>query len=410
MKKRMRVLGFVAVALAGPSGTACAFDEVTNLKDWFAKGSVEGALKSYFFAQTFEGAGKDNGEIWVNGGNLAATTGKLYGLRLGGEFQASVVSAIDDDDEIFAGDLDADGAVLSEAFLQYDLFNTRFKGGRQHFLSPLIANSGARLIRESFEMYFLKNTDLPDTELTGGWVDKYQTRTDRSSYGDNAFVDFETDGDGDPGDFYDVGDDGMWFAYLKNSSVKNLEAQLQYANVAHEVQGVYAEAKYTFELEWKPYLGGQLYYTDWDDSADDDNELVGLTAGATYVGVNIFAGYTTAGGDTGDARVFRGLGQGSYYHYTVTTKTSGVGAFEAGTDAYQLGAGYQYAGFSSKLRFTPFDNPADGADLDEWTLNLAYKFGGMFENLSAELDFSILDYENDEKDATDLRTRLVYSF
>lgn len=410
MRKKLCVMGLLGVGLASSMGTAWADDDVTSLKEWFTKGDVEGSLKSYYYAQTFEGAGKSDSQIWVNGGNLSATTGKLYGLRLSAEFQATLVGSIDDDDGVTAGSMDADGAVLSEAFLQYDLYNTRFRGGRQHYVSPLIAHSGSRMIKESFEMYFLRNSDLPATEITAGWVDKYQTRTDRSNYSDNAFVDFDTNGDGGPGAFYDVGDDGMLFAHVKNNSLKALELQAQYANVVDEVQAVYADAKYNFETAYKPYLGAQVYYTDWDDSLLDSNELFGFTAGVTVYSVNVFAGYTSAGGDAGDARVFRGLGQGAYYNYTSTTKTAGVGAFEAGTDTYQLGAGYKYEKFSSKLRFTSFDNPVDGADLDEWTLNLAYNFSGMFENLSAEIDFSILDYENEQKDATDLRTRLVYSF
>lgn len=410
MRKRLCVVGLLGVGLASSLGTAWADDDATTLKEWFTKGDVEGSLKSYYYAQTFEDAEKSDSQIWVNGGNLAATTGKLYGFRLGAEFQASLVGSIDDDDGVTAGSMDADGAVLSESFLQYDLYNTRFKGGRQHYVSPFIANSGSRVIKESFEMYFLRNSDLSATEITAGWVDKYQTRTDRSFYSDNVFVDFDTNGDGDPGDFYDVGDDGMWFAYVKNNSLKALELQAQYANVMEEVQAVYADAKYTFDTESKPYVGAQVYYTDWDDSSLDSNELYGLTTGVNVYGVNVFAGYTSAGGNAGDARVFRGLGQGAYYNYTATTKTSGVGAFDAGTDAYQVGAGYKYESFSSKLRFTSFDNPVDGADLDEWTINLAYNFSGMLKNLSAEIDFSILDYENDPKDATDLRTRLVYRF
>ena len=70
------------------------------------------------------------------------------------------------------GDLDAKGAVLSESYLQYDLYKTRFKGGRQHIVMPLIANSGSRMIKESFEGYFLSNTDLPDTTLSAGWVNR----------------------------------------------------------------------------------------------------------------------------------------------------------------------------------------------------------------------------------------------
>ena len=68
--------------------------------------------------------------------------------------------------------MDAEGAILSEAYLQYDLYNTKFKGGRQHFSSPLVADSGSRVIKEAFEMYFLKNADIKDTEITAGWISK----------------------------------------------------------------------------------------------------------------------------------------------------------------------------------------------------------------------------------------------
>ena len=91
-------------------------------------------------------------------------------MRAGAEFQASFVGAQNDDNNVYDGDLDAKGAVLSESYLQYDLYKTRFKGGRQHIVMPLIANSGSRMIKESFEGYFLSNTDLPDTTLSAGWV------------------------------------------------------------------------------------------------------------------------------------------------------------------------------------------------------------------------------------------------
>ncbi len=175
--------------------------------------------------------------------------------------------------------------------------------------------------------------------MTTGWVSKYQTRTDKSSYGDNAFVKFEINGTGRPGDFYDVGDDGMWILSLKNSSLGGLDVQAQYANVVDEVRGIYADAKYSFDAAYRPYVAAQYYHTDWDDAAMENNDLIGLKAGVrlpALAGVDLFAGYTTAGGNTGDARVFRGLGPGAYYNYTATTKTAGAGAFEAGTDTYQL--------------------------------------------------------------------------
>ncbi len=411
MGKHSNVYGlFILMGLMGNFSPVFATEDATNLKELFTKGKAEGSLRSYYFAQLFDGTGKNDSNIWANGGHLKYTTGTIYGLHLGAKFQASFVGSIDDDDGKTTGSMDAEGAVLSEAYLQYDLYKTRFKGGRQHFSSPLVADSGSRLIQESFEMYFLRNTDLKDTEITGGWVSKYQTRTDESSYGDNAFVEYDINGTGEPGDFYDVGDDGMWIVYLKNSVVEGLEVQAMYGNVIDVVQGVYADAKYTFDIDFKPFAAAQYFYSDWDDSTKDSNQLIGFKTGANFGGVDIFAGFTTTGGDPGDERVFRGLGQGAFYQYTTTTKTAGAGAFEADTDAYQVGVSYTVVGLKSTLRYTSFDNPADGADLDEWTLNLLYDFTGKFENLRASVDFSILDYEDDEKDAIDVRSRLIYSF
>lgn len=100
-------------------------------------------------------------------------------------------------------------------------------------------------------------------------------------------------------------------------------------------------------------------------------------------------------------------GQGAYYQFTDTTKTAGVDAFEAGTDTWQVGTGYKFGKLKTRLKYTSFDQPTVNADLDEITLNLAYP---ITKALVAQIDYSILDYENDTKDATDLRTRLIYSF
>ena len=402
----------LAVLILGvlSSSSAIANSDVTSIKDWFSSGDVSGALKSYYFAQTFEGKDKSDSQIWVNGGNIVFNTAELNGFELGGEFQGSYVSSIDDSDSKTAGSIDAEGAILSESYLKYTFGKTAFIGGRQHFSSPFIANSGSRLIKESFEMYQIRNSNLKDTELSAGFVSKYQTRTDKSYYGDNAFVDFETEGTGRPGEFYDIGDSGMWFAQVNTSPVKGVKVQAQYANVVDEVQALYTDVKYTLPIELKSYIAAQLYSTSWDDSNVADNDLIGLKVGASKNDFDIFAGYTTVSGSEGESRVFRGVGQGAYYQYTATTKTAGVAAFEAGTDSFQLGTGYKYDRLSGKLRYTSFDNPASGKDLEEWTLNLFYGLGGKLENCMVSIDFTILDYEDDQKDATDLRTRLIYKF
>lgn len=390
-----------------------AGDSADSFKEAFEKGNISGTLKSYYFTQTFDGSGKDDSYIWTYGGNLKYVTGSLFGVRLGANLQVSAVGYKDDDDNRTAGSMDAEGAVLSEAYLQYKISNTKMKGGRQFISLPLLHGSSSRLIKESFEAYLITNQDIPDTTITAGWVGKYQTRTDKTSYGDAPFVDFENNGDGTPGTFVDIGDGGMYTVYLKNSSLKGLVVQTQYVNVddsKNGVTGIYADAKYTFPVFLKPYIAAQYYYTDWDPSANDDNDLYGFQSGLSYKNVSLFAGYTSTGGNSGETRVFRGLGQGAYYNYTATTKTAGVGAFEAGTDAYQVGISGVYEGLSGKVRYTNFDNPTANADLEEYTFNLAYKFSGALSGFSVSADFSILDYENNNNDATDLRTRLIYTF
>ncbi|MBU0970216.1 MAG: OprD family outer membrane porin [Proteobacteria bacterium] len=409
MNLAKKALAVFVLFIAGFAATATG-EEAASLSEMFTKGTVSGSLKSYYFAQTFDGPGKNDSEIWTYGGNLKYVTGHVYNVSLGANFQGSFVGSKDDKDNKTAGSMDAHGAVLSEAYLQYKLSETQLKGGRQFVKLPLLAGSGSRTIHESFEAYFISNENLPDTQITAGWARKYQTRTDRSNYGDNGFVDFENNGTGTPGGFYDIGADGMYLVYLKNTSVENLEIQAQYADVVDAVAGFYADAKYQFPVTLKPYLAAQYYYTNYDAAASEDNYLYGVKLGMNISGVDLFAGYTAAGGSVGDARVFRGVGQGAYYQYTSTTKTAGAGAFEADTDAYQLGAAHTLKGLDIMLRYTDFDHPSANADLQEYNLNLLYKFSGYFKGFTVSADFSVLAYENNTNDATDLRTRLIYTF
>lgn len=414
MKANLKRKVFTTVAIAGllsVCGQVQAEESDSALMKFFKEGSVSGQLKSYFFAQSFEGDGLNDSQIWVNGGSLSYTTAELYGVQLGTTFQASFVGHIDDDDGKNEGDLDADGAVLSEAYLQYTFEKTRAKVFRQYMSTPLINGSGSRIIKESFEAYQLTNTNIPGTTVTAAYVDKYQTRTDRSSYSDNWFVDFDENGTGRVGDFYKIGDNGSYFIYLKNNSLQDLVVQGQYLDVVDEVASFYTDAKYTFDVNYKPYLAAQYFYTSYEEEGKDNNDLIGFKTGVAVSDFNFFAAYTTTGGHEGDAGIFRGIGQGANAQFTNSTKTSGSNALLAGTDAYQLGAGYKFEDrISTTVKFSNFDVEAANGDLDEYNLEFLYTMHGWAEGFSLSIDLSYLDYDNDQKDATDLRTRLIYAF
>jgi hypothetical protein len=402
MKKMIKLSLVAAVAVAGLTTNMVAAD---NISDAFSNGKLKGSLKSYYFAQKFDGAGKNDSSIWANGGSLNYVTDSLNGLVLGATMQTSHVASIDDKDSKTKSSMDAQGSVLSESYLQYTLNNTTFKGGRQFVKTPLLAGSGSRLIKEAFEAYLLVNTDIPDTTIVAGKVTKYQQRTDYTTTA--PFTSTNTGANGGPGEFMKIGTDGINTIYVKNTSIPNLAVQFQYADAVDIATLGYLDAVYKVGGEMKPFIAAQYYDTDYDSSASKDNSLYGLKAGITLSGLDIFAGYTSADGKSGDAAVVRGLGQGAYSHYTATTKTAGGGAFNAGTDSYQVGAAYKFNDLSTKLRYSSFDNPTANADLDEITLNLAYKFT---KSLVAQIDYSILNYENNTNDATDLRTRLIYTF
>jgi len=398
MNKIAKLSLVTAVAVLGLGSNVYAADSISEA---FSNGKLKGQIKSYYFAQNFDGAGKNDSSIWANGGSLNFVTDSYRGVVLGATLQTSHVTSIDDKDGKTAGSMDAQGSVLSESYLQYTYDNTTFKGGRQFVKTPLLAGSGSRLIKEAFEAYLLVNSDIPNTTVVAGVVTKYQTRTDKSNYSDNAFVNFDSNGTGEPGDFYKIGNDGVRTLYIKNNSIDNLTIQAQYADVVDVAVGIYADAKYKIG---PAYIAAQYYDTNYDASSSKDSSMYGLKIGGNISKLGLFAGYTS----TDDANdVVRGIGQGAYSHYTATTKTAGASAFKAGTDSWQVGASYKFGDLKTKLRYSSFDQPTLNADLDETTLNLEYKIN---KELKAQLDYSILDYENDTKDATDLRTRLIYSF
>lgn len=394
MKKFAKISLIASLAIS--SSSLFAADSISEA---FTNGKFKGELKSFYYAQTFDSPTTKDSSIWVNGGSFNYVTDSYKGISLGGTFQTSHVTSIDDESSKTKSTMDAQGSVLSEAYFQYNLNNTTFKGGRQFIKTPLLAGSGSRLIKESFEAYLLANTDIPNTTIVAGKVTKYQQRTDFTTT--SPFTSANTGANGGPGEFEKIGTDGINTIYIKNTSIPNLTAQFQYAGAVDIANLIYVDAKYNFG---PAYVAAQYYDTNYDASTSTDSSMYGLKIGANVADIDLFAGYTSTD-DDGD--VVRGLGQGAYAQYTATTKTAGANAFKAGTDSWQIGAGYTFDKLKTKLRYSQFDQPTANSDLDETTLNLQYTFN---KNLKVELDYSILDYEAANSDATDLRTRLIYSF
>ena len=394
MNKLVKLSLTAALSIAGLTTTVNAAD---TLADAFKNGKFKGQIKVQYFAKDYEGSATQDAKITATGGNINYVSDEFYGFNVGATFQTSHVLSVDDEDGKYAGDLDADGSVLSESYLQYTFDKTSIKAGRQYISLPLVAGSGSRIFKQSFEAYALSTKAVPDTTITAAHITKEQARTD---------------GAGNEPKFEDLGTDGANTIYVKNNSIKNLTLQVSALDVKDDYLTSFVDAKYKFDADLKPYVAVQYYNTNYEASSSDSSSLVGFKAGINVKGLDIFASYTETDDDND---VKHGLGSSSYKQYTSTTTTSGANAFKAGAESYQVGLGYKFGALSTKVRYTDFDLPTNGstlktADLKETTFNFAYKFSGAFKGLTAAVDFSILDSSADDQQQNDLRSKLIYSF
>jgi len=380
MKKIAKLSLVAAVAVAGLSTSAMA----DSLSEAFAASKVKGEIKSQYFQKEKAAGLNAESSIWTNGGNLSLTTGSFYGLTAGVTFQTAHVATIDDATSAYAGDMDVSGSVMSEAYLAYTLGNTTAKVGRQYVSSPLVAGSGSRILKQSFEAAVLVNTDLPNTTLMAAYIDKFQARTD---------------GMGDTPDFDQVAD-GAYSVYAKNTSVENLTLQAQFAhieegNAPEDVQALYVEANYALD---NVTVSGQMYSTDNGNTVNSDGTLYGAKIVGNIAGLTATAAYTTTD-DEGD--VVYGLGSGADASFTASPIYGGV--YSADTDSYLVGLGYKFGfGLGLDASYTNWENNTTNTDFSETNLTASYAFN---KNLSGKVMYSEFDNYS-----YDYRSRVYLSY
>jgi hypothetical protein len=267
-----------------------------NLSDAFTNGKIKGEIKSVYSNSNFLGKTKSD-DITTVGGSLNYITGDFYGFNAGTTVQVSHVISEDNNNNVFSSDLDASGAVLSEAYLEYKLSNTSAKAGRQFIYTPLVSTaidgkSSEKLIKDSFEAYLLTNTDIQNTTIVAGYVDKYQAQ---ANAGDLEFNQYE---------------DGAYTLYVKNNSINDLALQAQYLKINALAVNSDKDDIY-FQADYK--LGNQTLsaqYLATNNQTGNDGELLGLKATGPLGISNL--GYVVAyNSSTKDGDVNLGVGTGT---------------------------------------------------------------------------------------------------
>lgn len=295
-----------------------------TLADAFKEGKLAGEIKAEYSDSNFIGKTHSD-DISAYGGSLNFITSDLYGLKAGITFQTSHIANSDTSGTVFQDDLDAQGAILSEAYLDYKISNTSLKVGRQYIYTPLVGTaldgkSSESILKDSFEGYVLTNTDLPSTTFVAGYVSKYQAKTN---------------GLGQSGEF-NTFQDGAYTVYVNNTSIENLTLQAQYLNEngmssladknSFYVQADYALAGHTLSAQY-------LSSTDKTKATGaQDGQVFGLRAtGGLGIGkLGYIAAYTSS---MDDGAIYTGAGTGtSDTLFTAMPVNGGGVAARANTD------------------------------------------------------------------------------
>ncbi len=152
-------------------------------------------------------------------------------------------------------------ASLAQAYLQYDISKTTFKGGRQIFESFLTASNDTKMIPNTFEGYVVEIKDVPQTTIRGAYFYAQKLR-DHTTFHDVLTYEDST------GNSWNNNDDsgvhqGLTFARLQavgkednaliitdisNKSIENLLANVTYGSVPGLVSSLTGELNYMIAL------------------------------------------------------------------------------------------------------------------------------------------------------------------
>ncbi|MGK0256280.1 MAG: imipenem/basic amino acid-specific outer membrane pore [Arcobacteraceae bacterium] len=386
MKNTIKMSLVAAIAVAGLTTTSSA----ATLAEAFAASTVKGEIKSQYFEKEKATGVDASSSIFTNGGNISLKTGSFNGLTAGVTFQTAHVYS-DKNVAAYKGDMDASGSVMSESYLAYTMANTTAKVGRQYISTPLVAGSGSRIFKQSFEAAVLVNTDIADTTIVAAHVTKFQHRTS---------TDADATDIGNAPKFRDYAD-GASTVYVKNTSIDGLTVQAQYAQVNMDAQDditvAYVAADYKLD---SATVSVQAYDSDNGKlTGETDGSLTGIRVAGDINGLSLKVGYTTTGDKAG---VVNGLGSGADYSFTGSPIDGGH--YTADTDSYQLAAGYKIMDIGLAASYTEWDTNGVDKTPSETNLTLKYAFN---KDLSAKVMHS--SYDNSTYDSRS-RVYLSYKF
>jgi len=395
---KLAKLSLAAIVVAGLASSSFAAD---TLADAFKNGTVNGELKAYYFGTN---DGDNRQDIFTTGVSLGYKTAAFYGFTLGLTAQGSASPfASEGSKDTYGGSMYGPGAVLSEAYVAYSIGKTTALVGRMYLDTPLVASSGSRVVKDSFEGAAIINTDLPNTTLIAGYVQKGQDRTNNGGSDDGSigkFTKYFATGSLSIGELPVAADDGAYTLAVINKSIAGLTLTAAYANAIDIAQLAYAEALYEGKAGEIGYtLGGQYYYNKFDSSLsagiDDSINSYAFKAGLSFKGINGTVAYSQTSDDNvvvGD--LVSGLGNGADLLYTDSVISSP--GYTRDTKAYLADLNYDVtASANLGARYVQANNDFLDEKVSYTSLYGSYKFEGALKGFKTGVEYEKVGKDGD---------------
>lgn len=373
---KLTKLSLVAIAVVGLSVSSFAAD---TLADAFKEGKVKGSVTGYYFNRD---KGATDGSIFDVGVDLTYVTGSFHGFNSGFTFQSVNSPFVDEDGKaMYSGDMYGTGAQLSEAYLAYTNSGFFAKLGRQYIKTPLVAGSGSRALKQSFEAYNFGYTGLTKTTIMAGLVTKYQARTD---------------GNGNVADFEKFAEDNAWHVYVSTKAVPNLTMNAQYAKIgdsAGDITILYADASYSIKTDIADFALAAQYKDSKDDTTDDESgDTIGLKLNAKVDNFGASLAYSV---NDKDKNTNYGIGSGADNLYTATAIAGGT--WDADVSAILATIDYKIGAMNFYAEYSDVDAGAN-KDFDIIGAGAGYKFSGDLKGLSTKVQYEVKDKEASDED------------
>lgn len=431
-----------SIAAALFLGSAVFANAADDLASAFKEGKLDGRLRAHYFATDWDNETKFSATGFAVGGSLIYKTAPLYGFSFGTGLYTTQNPGgwTDKEDGTYANtakDLFARGpgsaydfgkgyAVLAQAYLQYDIANTKAKAGRFLMTNPWITPNDTKMIPIAIEGVDVVSSDLTNTTVQIDYADQIKER------GMDTFENMAStlDTPSKISSYYDTGygtatlrhgkAPGVGIVGVTNRSIDNLELQawgMHWNNLADQIR---VEANYAFEAGDVILGFGGLYIQQFDKGAgniilpaannyDNDNSidtyLYALRATANYRAAKflIATSHTDEGADM--LAPWRGFPTQGYTRSMTQTD------WTANTSAYKAQLDYDFdslvPGLSSFISYSYYDRDPSkkpyqsltnrgyqNGDTRQWNWDTIYKLSGSWKG--TELKVRLMDQNNDK--------------